>query len=97
MIPISLVMFHHFTGSLGTGATSFAAVISEVNVETKGILKHTSAREPVVWSCTRKSQVRIGSGVPAPGGETGCTLWVVEQHEVIIYCGCIGSTAHAGN
>ena len=44
------------------------------------LLKHRSVREPVVWSGTRKSQVWIDSAVPAPGGKTDCTLWVVEQH-----------------
>ena len=33
------------------------------------LLKHTSVREPVVWS-----------GVPVPGGESDCTLWVMELH-----------------
>ena len=44
------------------------------------LLKHTSVMEPVVWSGTCKGQVQIGSGVPVPGDEMGCTLWVVEQH-----------------
>ena len=37
-------------------------------------LKHTSVKEPVVWSGTHKGQVQIGYGVPAPGDETDCTL-----------------------
>ena len=65
------------------------------------LLKHTSVMKPVVWSSTHKGQVQIGSGVPAPGGETGCTLWIVEQQEVIICCphnqtlsvGCIASVS----
>ena len=44
------------------------------------LLEHTSVMEPVVWSGTYIGQVRIGSSVLVPGGETGCTLWVVEQH-----------------
>ena len=63
------------------------------------ILKHRSVREPVVLSGTHEGQVQIASVVPALGGETGCTLWVVEQHSVTICCplnqtlsvGCIGS------
>ena len=46
----------------------------------KELLRHISVREPVVWSGTRKGQIRIGSSVPAPGDETHCTLSVVEQH-----------------
>ena len=47
------------------------------------LLKNTYVREPVVWSSTRKGQVHIGSGVSAPGGETGCTLWVAEQLKLL--------------
>ena len=65
------------------------------------LLKHTSVREPVVWSSTHKGQVRIGSGVPGPRGGIGCILWTVEQHYVIICCplnqtlsvGCNGSVS----
>ena len=42
------------------------------------LLKHTSVRKFVVWSSTRKGQVRIGSGAPAPGGKTHCTIWILE-------------------
>ena len=38
------------------------------------LFKHTSVREPVVWSSTHKGQVQMYSSIPEPGGETGCTL-----------------------
>ena len=44
------------------------------------LFKHTSIREPVSLSCTHEGQVQIGYSVPAPGGETDCTFWIVEQH-----------------
>ena len=35
VIQSAMQKFHHFTGSLGTGVTSFAAVLSKGHVETK--------------------------------------------------------------
>ena len=44
------------------------------------LVKHKSVRKPVVWSSTRKGQIRIDSGVLATRSETDCTLWIMEQH-----------------
>ena len=43
-------------------------------VRQRELLKHISAREPVVWLALKKGQIEIGSFVPMSGGETGCTL-----------------------
>jgi len=37
--------------------------------------------QSAVLAETRKSQVRVGDDVPSAGGETGCSLWVVQQPE----------------
>ena len=100
MIPVSLAevpLLHWFTQYRGHEFCSNDEQGSMLRP--RELLKHTYVREPVVWSGTRKGQVRISSSVPAPGSETGCTLWIIEQDLVIICCplnqtlsvGCIGS------
>ena len=81
MIPISIAevpSLHRFTRYWGHEFCSSDE--RESMLRLRELLKHTSVREPVVWSSTCKGQVQIGSGVPAPGGETGCTVWVMEQY-----------------
>ena len=81
MIPISLVevqLLHWLTWYWGHKFCSSDE--QESMLRPRELLKHTSVREPVVLSGTRKGLVRIGSSYPVPGGENGCTLWVVELH-----------------
>ena len=81
MIPIILAevpSLHWFTRYWGHEFSSSDELKSMLRP--RELVEHTSIREPVVWSGTRKGQVQIGFCVPAPGDETDCTLWVVEQH-----------------
>ena len=81
MIPVNLVevpFLHRFTRYWGHEFCSTDERGSMLRV--RELLKHTSVMKPVVWSGTRKGQVRIGSGIPALECETGCTLCVVEQY-----------------
>ena len=81
MIPVSLVGVLSLRWSTRYWDHEFCSSDERWSMlRPRELLKHTSLREPVAWSGTRKGQVQIDSGVPAPGGETGCTLWVVEQH-----------------
>ena len=67
MIPVSLVevsLLHRFTQYWGHEFCSSDEQGSMLRP--RKLLKHTSVREPVVWSGTRKGQVRIGSGVSHP-------------------------------
>jgi len=63
--------------------------------------QNTSVRQLVVLANTCKSQVRVGADVPSVRGETICSLWVVQQPEVVDCCpgvqarivkGCIAVT-----
>ena len=81
MIPISLVevsLLHRLTWYWGHEFWSSDEQRSMLRP--REVIKHTSVREPVVWSSNHKGQVQIGSGVPEPGGETDSILWVMEQH-----------------
>ena len=67
MIPISLAevpSLHRFTWYWGHEFCSSDERGSIFRL--RELLKHTSVREPVVWSGIPKGLVQIGSGVPAP-------------------------------
>ena len=81
MIPVSLAevpLLHWLTQYWGHEFCSIDE--REPMLKLRELLKHTSVREPVDWSGTHKGQVLFSSSVSAPKGETGCTLWMVEQH-----------------
>ena len=67
MIPISLAevpSLHRLTQYWGHEFCSSDGRRSILRL--REFLKHTSVREPLVWSGTRKGQILIGSGIPAP-------------------------------
>jgi len=52
----------------------------------RGNFPKTSVHQLVVLANTRKGQVRIGADVPSVRGETGCSLWVVQQPGAVGCC-----------
>ena len=75
MIQSAFWKFYCFTSSLGTWATSIAAVMSVGRCSDQG--KFSSTR--LSGSSTYKGQVQIDSCIPAFRVHAGCTLQLMEQ------------------